>query len=461
LPIAAGAPNGRKVAMTAITDGSISANGTAAYWATVDSGNSRLLASGSLDISRAVVSGAQFKLPSFSVTMPLTSSPDGPGIVVLGGLNVPDPLTLNNGKLVTSTAVWEGTRRQELLTLFRQNVYGYPLPNPDSMSFSVVPTDFGSVRRKIVTISITGPNGTLPLTLRMFIPIVQSPKPALFLQIDHRSTSTEDPTQSTAYSPVSQLNAQGFAYASIHINELAPDQDTADGWWTPAEGSWRSKMFDLFHGTGYAVADTDGRCISTWSWGASRAMDYMVTDPDIDINRIYVMGYSRSGKTALWTAAQDTRFRYAADTMGGLGSAKIARHIIPGGVSETITAINTTFPFWFPEAFRTYNDNEASLPVDQNELLALIAPRSVYVAAAVNDQWADPEGMFLGLIGAQRVYSFYMTPSSGITESNWPVTLDQSYADSAMGYHMRSGDHGLLLSDWQHYMDYAATFIPA
>jgi hypothetical protein len=259
---------------------------------------------------------------------------------------------------------------------------------------------------------------------------------------------TDDPGQSSDYAPVTQLNAQGFAYAAFAINEVAPDDPQ----------SFRSRIINLFYPDTSPLPSNAGRAISAWSWAASRAMDYLVTDPDIESARVYVIGHSRAGKTALWTGAQDTRFRLVVSNESGNSGAKIARHIS----GETINDINYAFPHWFAEAYTAYNNNEFNLPVDQHELISLVAPRSVYVGSAQADDWEDPQGEFLGFIGALRVYQLYMTPSSGLTESSWPPVIDQPYHDDkGMGYHIRSGDHQLLLSDWQQYMDYASKNIPS
>jgi hypothetical protein len=211
-------------------------------------------------------------------------------------------------------------------------------------------------------------------------------------------------------------------------------------------------MIDLFN---FNVPPNNGGAISAWAWGASRVMDYLVTDPDIDTARVYLQGYSRSAITALWAGAQDTRFKLVISNMSGTPGARLIRHVNPLG--QPIQSFRDDLISWFPDTYYAYSGNDTNIPVDANELLSLIAPRSVYVASAELDEWHDPQGEFLGLIGAQRVYQLYATPSLGLTESSWRPTLDQEYhADPRRGYHIRSGDHGLLLADWQMFMDFAA-----
>ncbi|MFG0262847.1 MAG: acetylxylan esterase, partial [Novipirellula sp. JB048] len=124
---------------------------------------------------------------------------------------------------------------------------------------------------------------------------------------------------------------------------------------------------------------------------------------------------------------------------------------------ETVKRITTAFPHWFCANFTRYADRESELPVDQHELIALVAPRAVYVASADEDLWADPRGEYGALVAAAPV--FKLLGKASIEESSMPP-LDQPRVAGQTGYHIRRGGHGLERSDWNHFLDFLDNVLP-
>lgn len=360
-------------------------------------------------------------------------------------LSLPDPLETIEGKKIESPKEWRNTRRQEILELFRTNVYGRaPVGRPDTLRFETEETTAtalsGKATRKLVDIHFSGPGGKAAIHLALFIPNdVPKPVPG-FLLICNRSRSNIDPARITKspFWPVERIVERGYAAAAFHNSDLDPDEH--DGFENGVHG-----IFDPR--TAQRPDDAWGT-IAAWAWGAGRVMDYFETDGDIDAARMAVVGHSRGGKTALWCGAEDERFALVVSNNSGCTGAALARR----KKGERIDAINRVFPHWFCTNYKRYNNKEDELPVDQHQLIALMAPRLVYVASATKDGWADPEGEFLSCVHAGPVYRLFGLQGLGSEKMPKP---DQPMHDGHIAYHIRAGKHDLVEYDWNCFMDFA------
>lgn len=388
---------------------------------------------------------------------------------------LPNSLVTTAGKKVKDAKTWNEVRRNELLALFKIHVYGVS-PNPVPVSATTISTvpdalDGKAIRREIDLTIGTG-DESITIGLLVYTPGSATVKVPCFLGLNFQGNHTvdDDPAIRTPTSwvrdrkdkttdknkattegrgvaasrwPVADIIDRGYGLVTIYYGDIDPDFD--DDFKNGIHGA-------LAKWTQSADPQTRWGSIAGWAYGLSRTLDYLETDPLIDGDRVAVIGHSRLGKTSLWAGATDSRFKFVISNDSGCGGAAISRR----GVGETVARINTSFPHWFNDRFNDYNNNESALPVDQHQLLGLIAPRPVYVASATKDKWADPKGEFLACVHADPVYRLLGTSGLGGDEppSNMPAA-ESPLQSGVIGYHLRSGKHDLTSYDWQQYLDFA------
>ncbi len=367
---------------------------------------------------------------------------------------LPDPLIMLDGSKVTTAEQWRSKRRPEVLKLFQTHVYGVSPAAPKKLNFKVYDQGEkaldGKAIRTQVTIYFTSKDDGPKMDVLIYLPAKATKPVPCFLMLNFKGNHTINADPGITMNPartkdergsranrwaVEMILKRGYGLATIYYGDIDPDHH--DGFKNGIH-----PLFPKLQGRGDNFAS-----IAAWSWGLSRALDYMETDDSIDHKHVAVMGHSRLGKTSLWAGASDERFALVISNNSGCGGAALSRRAF----GETVKVINDRFKHWFCDNYKNYNGKEDECPVDQHMLFALMAPRPVYAASAEKDRWADPHGEFLSAQGADAVYRLLGTDgmdAKKMPKVNEPIT-------STIGYHIRPGKHDVTDYDWEQYLNFA------
>ena len=352
---------------------------------------------------------------------------------------------------------WQKRVRPAVMEFFQSEVYGKVPPTQPEVSFRIIGEGKayeGKVLRREVEMTV----GTTKALILIYLPSDHKGKVPAFVGMNFKGnhqTSPDpeisisanaprgkelgaDPERGAAESrwPVEMITEAGYGVVTLYRGDIDPDFD--DG--------FQNGIHPHFYAEGQTrpYADEWGT-IGAWAWSLSRVMDYLERDKDIDHKRVAVIGHSRLGKTSLWAGAQDERFAIVISNDSGCGGAALSmrKH------GETVAVINKNFPHWFCDNYNKYSNNEESLWIDQQGLIALIAPRPVYVASASLDDWADPEGEYLSALHASPIYELY--GKKGLTSPAMPA-INTPVGEGHIGYHLREGKHDINAYDWAQYI---------
>ena len=375
-----------------------------------------------------------------------------------GSYTLPDPLMLASGEPVRDAATWYQERRPEIVRLFEEHQFGRTPPPPVDMHVDVfdagTPAYNGTARRKQVTVyfsaDTTGPKMDLliylPADAHGPVPLLLNPSFAANISrvddpgvkrgtIWNRDHQNVPAPKNTAYS---QLNVvpfltQGFGVATVYYGDIEPD----------FQGGLQHGVRALYLESGQTEPAPDAwGSIAAWSWGLSRAMDYFETDPDVDEDRVALLGVSRLGKTALWTGARDPRFAMVIASCSGEGGAALSRR----HYGETIAHLTapSRYPYQFAANYAKYGSRVDELPIDAHMLIALIAPRPLMLQTGTEDHWSDPKGEFLAAVSASPVYE--LLGAQGLGTDQMPPAGEPIL--HTLGYYMHEGGHGTRPTDW-------------
>ncbi len=367
---------------------------------------------------------------------------------------LPDPLVLSNGEPVRDAATWLNERRPEILRAYETEIYGRIPARTPKVTWKVTGSDPNAREGTAAMKRLAGTIGDRPdapqikLTIytpakpKKAVPVILlvnfggGPAPPLSAAGRGAAPPATDP-------PVAaDIIARGWGYAMIAYQDIQPDRANtftqgvigatlAPGQQQPAPDEW---------GT-----------ISAWAWSVSRVLDYFQTDSSIDAKHVALFGHSRLGKTALWASALDDRIAAVYASCSGEMGAALARR----DWGETVDDMAQNFPYWFAGNFQKYVGRWNEMPVDAHMLIALSAPRPVFITGGTADQWADPAGEFLAEVAAGPVYRLLGKKDVGATQV---PALDTPLISGDLGWYYHTGPHAATPADWKAFLEFLGKY---
>lgn len=382
----------------------------------------------------------------------------------------PSPLD-DDGTLIDSAQRWQ-QRRPNLRRQFQHWVYGPWAALPDTLAAQPLTEpclifDGAATLREFAVVT-TGPDTAFSLLI-ITPNHVDGPAPTFLganffgnhRVVDHpavavshtvvgsggqRPSNGERGADAAAWD-VERTVAAGYAFATFCMSEVVPDDA------------------ELARGPLATFAGSQGRtgALSAWGWAFSRCLDLLAGLPAIDSERVAAVGHSRLGKAALWATAMDDRIAAVISSQSGCGGAAPSRTapaltvVQDDGrpIAETVEQITSRFPHWFAAKYTEMASQVADLPIEQDALVALCAPRPVLLPNAVDDHWADPAGQFDVLRGADPVYR--LLGVTGLETDSQPAEGQQSLG--RLGYSLRSGGHSMTAEDWLSWRAFADRWV--
>jgi len=384
---------------------------------------------------------------------------------------LPELLRTRAGAAVTDAARWEKERRPEVFELLETGMFGKVKPKPADLRFELESMSREALGGKAVRKEVAIRAGGQDLHLLLYLPKGAKGPVPVFLGLNFtgnhtvaqdagsrlaevwsfdkakgalvakRGAESERGANASRW-PVELILSRGYGVATMYYGDIEPDHP---------DGLALGVRQKLLRAGEQRPDANDWGALAAWGWGLSRMVDYLETDKDVDAKRLAVTGHSRLGKAALWAGARDARFAMVISNDSGEGGAALSRREF----GETVAALNRSFPNWFCANYAQYNGREQEMPFDAHMLLALIAPRPLYVASASEDLWADPKGEFLAAVAVTPLYKLF--GKSGVEGRELPP-VGQAVGGE-VHYHVRAGKHDITEFDWRQYLDFADRYL--
>ncbi|HEY1804105.1 MAG TPA: acetylxylan esterase [Terracidiphilus sp.] len=376
---------------------------------------------------------------------------------------LPDALVLNNGKRVTSARMWWRDRRPQIVELFDEDIYGRVPVQLPKVNWEVVSTtqekngDIPIITKKLVghVDNSTDPSITVNIDLTLSTPAnAKGPLPVImafglskeFLEMMAKRFPQFAAGAGSGPTWQQQVLARGWGYAEYIPTSVQPDS-----------GAGLMEGIIGLANKGEPRSPDAWGVLRAWAWGASRALDYFETDQAVDAKQVGIEGHSRYGKAALVAMAYDPRFAIGYISSSGEAGAKLYRHVFGEGEGN----IATDEYYWMAGNFMKYDGplTVADLPVDAHELIALCAPRPVFISggATNGDGWVDAKGMFMAAAAAGPVYRLLGKKDLGTTEFP-PIETALISGDIAFRQHSSGHTPG---PNWPYFIEFASRYLHA
>lgn len=387
----------------------------------------------------------------------------------VGSYVLPDPLVTSAGVKVTRPQQWPA-RRREILALAQDNQFGRTPTRLIRPRFEVWERDAaglgGLSHRSQIRIRFSERPDDPVLHVLLHVPANAKRPPPVIVSLsfepnimtlpepgveegfgwDLRTHQRVAGSKATVigHLDIAALVRRGYAVASIYYGDIEPD-------FAGGEAFGVRRLFAMASPRG----PHDWGAIGAWAWGASRVLDYLLTDPEVDARRAAILGASRLGKAALWTGAQDERFAAVIPVISGEGGAALSRRDFGETIAD-ITAPGKGYGYWFAPHYADFAADPRKLPLDAHMLLSLVAPRPLLLVNGSSDTWSDPTGEWLAAQAATPVYR--LLGRQGLPAERPPLGR---LAGQDLAVVTHDGPHGLLPQDLERVADFLDAELPA
>jgi hypothetical protein len=364
---------------------------------------------------------------------------------------LPDPLVLADGGRVTDARAWR-TRRAEIIQQYETEIYGRVPANAPTVTWRVSETDRGALGGTAIMKQVVGSMGNSPggprINLTVYTPANAVAPVPLILMVNFGGGDAARGRGGAVPAGLgagAEILARGWGYATVGYQDIQPDRANA----------WTQGVIGLTLPAGrLQPAPDEWGTISAWAWGINRIVDYLETDRLVNPKQIAIQGHSRLGKTVLWAAAKDERIAAVFSSCAGEMGSALARR----DWGETVDDMAQNFNWQFAGNFQKWVGRWNDMPVDAHMLIALSAPRPVFVSGGTTDQWSDPVGEFLAEVAAGPVYRLLGRKDLGVTQL---PPLDTPVIGGDLGWHYHTGGHMATPADWNAFLQFLAKYFKA